>query len=77
MYYQSKLAVMQFTDSLSRRHPNVNANAVNPGVSSTDIGRYSSTPFYAVGMALYSESQSRSVFKMNARHLGHVQKVSN
>lgn len=57
LYYQSKLAIMLFTDSITRRFPNMTANALHPGVTKTSIGRYSDAPFYAVGMILYKPFQ--------------------
>lgn len=57
LYYQSKLAVMLFADSLARRYPKLQVWALNPGVSSTNIGRYSVAPYYAVGMILYKPFQ--------------------
>lgn len=57
LYYQSKLAVMLFTEAMSRKQSNVTVNAVNPGISSTLIGRHSVVPLYAVGMHIYKPFQ--------------------
>ncbi|XP_077967782.1 retinol dehydrogenase 13-like isoform X1 [Styela clava] len=57
LYYQSKLAVMLFTEALSRKQSNITVNAVNTGLSSTQIGRHSKAPIYALGMHIYRPFQ--------------------